>query len=132
MSARAPGPDVARGLGEALRAAGHTLADLVRVRGALFALEVREELHRRQHMLALAVLAAVFLQLALLMLAALVVSAFWDTYRNAALLAMGVLYLACGAATLLRLRRTANESPAPFAATSHELAQDLAAWRSPP
>ena len=68
-----------------LRALIATLGELLRVRGALIGVELREEFERRRQMLVMAVLAAVFLHMALLVLTALVVVAFWDTYRVIAL-----------------------------------------------
>jgi uncharacterized membrane protein YqjE len=131
MNLPSPGSPASGGLLEALRAMGGTLNEVVRVRGELFALELREEMQRRKRMLVLATLGVVFLHTALLLLTLLVAVAYWDTYRLGAIAAMGALYLACGAAALLRLRLEAAASPAPFAATLGELDEDLAQLRSP-
>ena len=131
MSAGPTASPAPRGLLDALRAIGGTLNDIVRVRGALFGVELREEVERRKHMLVLAALGVAFLHMALLLLTLLVVAAFWDTHRVGAIGAMAALYLACGAGALVRLRVNAEASPAPFAATLGELDQDLAGLRPP-
>ena len=119
-------PAARRGLVDALRVFGRTLNETLQVRGALFALELREEVDRRKTMLLLAALGAAFLHLALLLLALLVVVAFWDTHRIAATGAMAALYLACGMGALLALRAQLATSPAPFAASLDEIRHDLA------
>jgi uncharacterized membrane protein YqjE len=125
MSARPSGSPASGGLMDALRAIGATLGEVVRVRGALFAVELREELQRGKHMLALAVLGVALLHMALVLLTLLVVVVFWDSHRIAAIGAMAALYLAGGAAAFLGLRAKAA-SPAPFAASLGELEEDLA------
>ena len=125
MSARPLAPPASGGLLDALRAIGATLNEIVRVRGALFSVELREEIERRKHMLALAVLGVAFLHMALLLLTFLVAVVFWDTHRVAAIGAMTALYLACGGAAFIRLRVNVAASPAPFAGTLGELDRDL-------
>lgn len=129
MPADAP---ASRGLLEALRAVGGTLNEIVRIRGALFAVELGEEVERRKQMLVLAALGVVFLHTAFLLVTFLVAVVFWDTYRVAAIGAMAVVYLACGAAAFIRLRARIAASPEPFAATRGELRRDLAQVRSSP
>jgi uncharacterized membrane protein YqjE len=115
----------------ALRSMGGTLTEILQTRGALFAVELREEIERRKRMLALAALGFAFLHTALLLVTLLVAVVFWDTHRVAAIVAMTALYLLCGAFALRRLAREAEASPAPFAATLGELEQDLASMRAP-
>jgi uncharacterized membrane protein YqjE len=122
----APAEPAARGLLDALRAIGSTLNEMVRVRGSLFAVELREEVQRRKEMLALAVVGVVCLHLALVLLTLLVAVVFWDTYRIAAIGAMTGIYLACGAIAFAKLRSRIAASPDPFAATLGELERDLA------
>jgi uncharacterized membrane protein YqjE len=119
------------GLIGALRSMGATVTEILQTRGALFAVELREEIERRKRMLALAAVGFAFLHTALLLATLLVAVVFWDTYRVAAIAAMTVLYLGCGIATLRRLTAQAESSPAPFAATLGELEQDLASVRAP-
>lgn len=132
MNARHPEAPAAGGLVDALRAVAATLNEIVRVRGALFALELREEVVRRKRMLVLAVIAIGCLHMALLVLTLFVAVVFWDTHRIGAIGAMAALYLACGAAALARLRVEARASPAPFAATLGEIGRDLAEFGPTP
>jgi len=118
------------GVLEALKAIGATLEDTVRLRGALFALELREELERRKSRLVLAVAAGVLLHMAFVLATALVVVALWDTHRVAAIAAMAALYLAGGGALLLFIRAKAAASPDPFAGTLRGLDCDAATLRS--
>lgn len=130
MSARPLGSPAAGGLLDALRALGATLNEAVRVRGALFAVELREEVERRKHRLILVALGVTCLHMALVLLTILVAAVFWDTYRIAALGAMAALYLGCAAAAFVRLRAEVAASPAPFAASLSELDRDLAEFGS--
>ena len=130
MSVR-PSPPAPGGLLDALRAIGVTLNEIVRVRGALFAVELGEEIERRRHALILAGLAAAFLHMALLLVTLFVVAIFWDTHRVAAIGLAAVLYLACGAGALIRYRIHDARSPLPFEATLGELERDLAGLRAP-
>jgi len=120
-----------RGLLGALHSMGQTLTEILQTRGALFAVELREEIERRKRMLALAALGFAFLHTALLLVTLLVAVVFWDTHRVAAIVAMTALYLGCGAVALRQLTAEAEASPAPFAATLGELDQDLASLRAP-
>ena len=89
-----------RGLLGALHSMGQTLTEILQTRGALFAVELREEIERRKRMLALAALGFAFLHTALLLVTLLVAVVFWDTHRVAAIVAMTALYLGCGAVAL--------------------------------
>lgn len=131
MSTPATSPAPPAGLLDALRAMGRTLNEILRVRGALLAVEVREEIARRRDMLLLAAIAFGFLHMALLLVTLLVAIVFWDSHRVAAVAAMAALYLGCGAAAVLRLRGDAAASPAPFAASLAEIDQDLGGPRGP-
>ena len=130
MSVVSAGVPASGGLMYALRAIGGTLNEVVRVRGALFAVELREEVERRKHMLLLAAFATAFLHTALLLLTLFIAVVFWDTYRVAAIGAMTIVYLLCGTVALMRLRVAIAESPGPFAASLGELKRDLAEMRS--
>ena len=132
MGATPSGLPPPRGLLEALRAFGATLNEMVRVRGDLFAVELREEVQRRKEMLVLAVVGAALLHTALLLLTFLVAVVFWDTYRVPAIGAMAIVYVSCGAAAFMRLRARIAASPDPFAASLRELQRDLAELRSSP
>ena len=131
MSQRPAAPPATSGLLDALRAVGATLNEIVHVRGALFAVELREEVQRRKQMLVLAVLGVALLHMAFLLLTLLVAVVFWDTHRVGAIAALAALYLGCGVAAFQRLRAEAAASPGPFAATLGELDRDLAGLRPP-
>jgi uncharacterized membrane protein YqjE len=126
MSVRSTPAPASAGLSDSLRAMGATLAEILQVRGALFALELQEEIDRRRSMLLLAVAGGVLLHMALLLAIALVVVAFWETHRLAALATMLAVCLGTGALLLARLRHAIAASPVPFADTRSELTRDLA------
>ena len=132
MSSLASVPRTTTGLFDALRAMGATLEETLRVRGALFAVELREEVERRKSHLALALAAGVLLHTAFLLATALVAVLFWETHRVAAIAAMAALYVSAGAAVLVTLRARAAASPDPFADTLRELDRDLASLRRSP
>jgi uncharacterized membrane protein YqjE len=129
MSARPASAPASGGLRDALRAIGATLSDIVRVRGELFAVELREDIERRKHLLVLAIAGVALIHMAFILLTLFVTVFFWETHRLAAIAVMAALYLACGAFAFIRLRSAAAASPAPFAATLRELDQDLAGLR---
>jgi len=130
VSAISPPRPAAPGVLEALKAIGATLEDTVRLRGALFALELREEAARRKSRLVLAVAAGILLHTALLLATALVAVVLWDTHRVAAIAVMAALYFTGGAALLVFLRAKAAASPDPFAGTLRALDRDAATLRS--
>ena len=115
----------------ALLAAGGRLADIACVRMELAAVELAEEIERRKQQFVLGALGLVFTYTALLLATFLVAAVFWDTHRLAALGALALAHLACGAGALVALRKRVRTAPAPFAATRNEFALDLAAWREP-
>jgi uncharacterized membrane protein YqjE len=118
-----------RGPIESLRSMGSTLAALAQTRLELALVELREEGERRKAMLVLGAVAGVFLTLALLLLAFLVVVAFWETHRMAAILGVTVIYGGVGFGALLRLRASQAAAPSPFEATLAELRKDIEALR---
>ncbi|HXZ48831.1 MAG TPA: phage holin family protein [Usitatibacter sp.] len=112
------------GLGASLRALGATLLEMLGTRAELAVIELREEADRRKEGLALAMVAGIFLALAMLLAALFVVLVFWDTHRLAALAGVTALYLAISAAAFLRMRARERAAPPPFEATLRELAAD--------
>lgn len=114
-----------RGPVESVRTLGATLVALLRVRVELIAIELREEVERRKHLLMLALLAALFLACALMLLAFFVVVFFWDTYRLTAIACVTLIYLGVGGWAFLRFRSFLAESPPAFAATLKEFENDL-------
>ena len=113
------------GLVGSLQNLGATVLALIRTRIELVATELAEEKERRKEMLVLAVTAALFLALGLLLVAFLVVVLFWDSYRIIAIGGVTLLYLGIGAWALLKLRRKVRESPPLFAATLAEFEHDM-------
>ena len=132
MSASASATPVAAGLLAALRAVGATLEETLRIRGALFAVELREEIERRKAQLLVALAAGALLHTAFLLVTALVAALFWDTHRVAAMGSMAALYLLGGSILLVRLRARAAAGPDPFGETLREFERDLAALRQSP
>jgi uncharacterized membrane protein YqjE len=100
------------------------LVGMVHTRLNLLAVELMEEKSRIWLMLVLTALSLLFAFMALLMLSALVIVAFWDEHR---MLAMGGLlgfYVAAAIAALLMLRQKARMGSKLFAGTLGELAKD--------
>lgn len=132
MASHAPVMASSGGLFDSLGGIGTTLGEMLRVRGSLLAVELKEEIERRKQMLVLALIGAALLHAAFLLLTLLVLAAFWDTYRLAAIGSAAAIYFACGLAALARLRASIAMHPAPFAASRGELAKDLAALGARP
>jgi len=132
MNARDTATPAPIGLLAALRAFGATLCEAAGIRGSLFAIELREEVERRKAMLLLVAASVVCLHMALLLVTALVVIAFWETNRAAAVGGLAALFLGLGVAALAVLRARIAASPVPFAATRDELERDLEQLRASP
>jgi uncharacterized membrane protein YqjE len=126
-----PVPGAPGGLSAALRNVAGTLNEILRIRGALFAVELGEEVERRKRLLVLAALAFAFFHTALLLFTLFIAVVFWDTHRIAATGAMAALYLGFGAAAIMRFRRESAASPPAFAASLGELDRDLSGLRAP-
>ncbi|MGE0358042.1 MAG: phage holin family protein [Burkholderiales bacterium] len=110
---------------DSARALGSSFLALLGTRVELAALEFKEEAARRKRLAVLALVAAVFLGVALVLLAFLVVVFFWDTHRLAAIAGVTLAYAAVGAGAFLRLRAVLKDSPPPFSATLEEFRRDL-------
>lgn len=110
---------------DSARALGASFLALLGTRVELAALEFKEEAARRKRLAALALVAAVFLGVALILLAFLVVVFFWDAHRIAAIAGVTLAYAAVGAGAFLRLRAILRDSPPPFSATLEEFRRDL-------
>lgn len=124
MSDGTPGNAPPAGLRQALARAGAATVELVRTRIELATLEFAEERERAKLRLILAVVAATFFAFAVLCASALVVLAFWDTHRMAAIAAVTLLHLAIGVGALLGMRASQRSAPPPFQATLAELERD--------
>ena len=115
---------------DSLRAVAGALVELAGTRIELALVELREQGELRKQLLVLAVTAVLFLSMAALLLAGLVVVFFWDMHRLAAAGGMTLLYLALGLAALARLRHRERNAPHPFEATLAELARDAELLRA--
>jgi uncharacterized membrane protein YqjE len=113
-------------LAHTLRAIGGNLQELACTRAGIFAIELGEEARRGAEAFALAAAAIAFLHAALLLTAAVVVIAFWDTHRLAAAAAMALLYAAGAVAGIIRLRQRLAGMRDAFPATREEFRQDFA------
>lgn len=110
---------------ESARALGTSMLAWLDVRAELAALELREQAGLGRRAALLAAVAAVFLAMAVLLLAFLVVVYFWDTHRMAAIAGVTLAYSGIGAWAVLRLRALLRDSPPPFGATLAEFRKDL-------
>lgn len=121
MSAEAPGAS-ASGLRGGLGRLVASLVGLAHTRFELAALELGEERERLLGRLVLALIAVVGFSGTLLAVTALVVIAFWDTHRIAAIVGVAIFYLLVGCWAAWRLM-SAPPAP-PFAATLQTLEKD--------
>jgi uncharacterized membrane protein YqjE len=97
---------------------------MAKTRLGLLAVEARLELNRIWPLLAVTVLALIFVAMALLMLSLLVIVAYWETSRLLAIGCLLGLYVAATAATLLILQRRARNASSLFATSLSELSKD--------
>jgi uncharacterized membrane protein YqjE len=117
------------GLGSSLRGLGNSLLALLRVRAELLGIELAEEKERLRATLILAVVAAIFLALAVQVLSFLVIVVCWDTYRLQAIVGVVVVYVLIAALAAWWIRRLWRTGAPPFAATLLELRNDLEAMQ---
>ena len=110
----------------ALRAIGTSLGEMACARAGIFAIELQDEARRGTETIAFAVAATAFLHVALVLVAAAVVIAFWDTHRLAAAAGMAFLYAGCGVASFAHLRTRLAGLRDAFPATREEFRQDFA------
>lgn len=112
------------GLRAAIASLGTSLLGLAHTRLSLAAIEFDEERTRLLERLLLTLVALVCFAAAALVLSALIVVCFWDTWRIAALVAVLGAWLLAGGAAVWRLRTAQQVAPTPFAATLAELERD--------
>jgi uncharacterized membrane protein YqjE len=98
--------------------------EMVRTRLKLFALDFEEERGRFISLLLMGGLALIFAGCALLMVILLIVVAFWETHRFAAIGSLLVVFLVLSVGLGYYLRRTIALAPPPFAATLQEIERD--------
>jgi uncharacterized membrane protein YqjE len=100
------------------------VVSMAKTRLSLLAVEARLELSRIRLLLALTVLALMFVAMSLLMLSLLVIMAYWETSRLLAICSLLGLYVAATTATLLILRHKAKRASSLFAASLSEFSRD--------
>jgi len=119
-----------KGLFGSLKGLASTFLVLVRTRAELIAVELQEERERIKEIFVLAVLAAIFCSLGLLLLALLVVALFWDSYRWFSFSAVTLIFLALGVWALVCLYGRLRANPPILPATLSELDHDLDGLKS--
>jgi uncharacterized membrane protein YqjE len=124
MTQRQPAPQPG-GLFHSAKSLLPTALALVRTRLELFGVELAEEKGRLIGIAVLGIVAAVCLAMALLLLNIVVMVAFWDTHRWAALACLAGLYLLVALVCALKLRAALRAQPMVFAATLDELKRDI-------
>ncbi|MEZ5602880.1 MAG: phage holin family protein [Burkholderiaceae bacterium] len=105
------------------------LLEIIETRLELFGADIELQAERLRRVAVLLLAGLLFLALALVFGSVLVIAAFWDTYRLAAIAAVGAVHLAAGIGCLLWLRHLVRAGPRPFDATIAELRQDIARLR---
>ncbi|MFO1300231.1 MAG: phage holin family protein [Burkholderiaceae bacterium] len=105
------------------------LLEILETRLELVGADIELQAERLRRIAILLLAGLLFLALALVFGSVLVIAAFWDTHRLAAIAAVGAVHLAAGIGCLLWLRRLVRAGPRPFDATIAELRQDIARLR---
>lgn len=114
------------GLLASLKTLSTSLLSIVQTRLELLSTDVAEE-RERLVILLVAVLGALFcLGVGLVLLAMLIVVAFWDTHRLAALATLTAVFLSAGAGAGWLAVYKLRSQPRPFAASLSELSKDRA------
>jgi len=112
------------GLRASLRHLGVSVLGAVHTRLSLAGIEIEEEIQRLVGLLMLAMAALLLAALGLLVLTFLVVALFWDSYRIAAFVGLGLVYLGLAALLGVRLRTILRTRPPVLEATLAELEKD--------
>jgi|SRR5688572_7813150 uncharacterized membrane protein YqjE len=97
---------------------------MARTRLGLLAVEARLELNSIWLLLALTVLALIFVAMFLLMLSLLVITAYWETSRLLAIDSLLGLYVAATTVPLLTLRHKEKSASSLFAASPSDPSKD--------
>jgi uncharacterized membrane protein YqjE len=113
-----------RGFRGAVEALGGALLGLLHTRLSLAAVELDEVRQRALERLVVVLVAAVCFAFALLGASALVVVAFWDTNRVAALCILILVYIVVGLLALWRLASRGRTERPPFAETIAQFERD--------
>ncbi len=127
MNARADGGG--DGLLARVRAIVSGLLEILETRLELVGADLELQTGRFRVIAALLLAGLLFLALALVFASVLVIAAFWDTHRLAAIAGVMAFHLLAGLACLLALRQRVRNGPRPFEATIGELRRDIARLR---
>lgn len=104
---------------------------LLQTRLELLGIELAEERERLVAMLFLGLVAVMLAMMALISLTALIVVAFWDSYRWQVLVGITAVYALGALICALRARRGLREAPIAFEATLKEFEKDREMFREP-
>jgi len=113
------------GLFDSLRALIATLVAMAHTRVELFGTEVEEELHRVVALVVGSMIVLALASLALLFSALVVVAAFWDTHRVAAVACVAVGFIALAGLSYFAVRERTRRRSRLLSATLGELEHDL-------
>jgi len=113
------------GLFDSLRALIATLVAMAHTRVELFGTEVEEELHRVVALVVGSMIVLALASLALLFSALVVIAAFWDTHRVAAVASVAVGFIALAGLSYFAVRERTRRRSRLLSATLGELEQDL-------
>ena len=118
------------GLFASVRTLLGTLLGIVHTRLELLITELEEERLRLGKMLLYGFLALFFFGLGVLLLSVLVIAAFWDTYRLAAIAVVAAIHLGVAYLFVECLRQQVKSKPRMFAASLAEFSKDRAVLES--
>lgn len=113
------------GLMESLKRLVSTLLTIVQTRLGLLSNELEEERLRIRQIILLGIIAAFFLGLSIILLAALLVVVFWENYRIPVLGCLAVSFLIAGLFALKELYRVEKERSRLFSDSLSELSKDI-------
>ena len=115
------------GLFSSVRALFGTLLGIAQTRLELLVTELEQERLHLGKLLLYGFLALFFFGLGVMLLSALNVAAFWDSYRLGAMAVLAVVYLGIAFICTVVLRQQARRKPRLFSASIAELGKDRAA-----
>jgi len=115
------------GLFTSVRALLGTLLGIAQTRLELLVTELEQERLHLGKLLLYGFLALFFFGLGVMLLSALIVAAFWDSYRLGAIAVLALVYLGIAFICTAVLRQQARRKPRLFSASIAELGKDRAA-----
>lgn len=113
------------GLFESLKNLSVSLVGIVQTRLELLSVDIAEERVHQTAQIVLALLALFCFGVGIVLLSILIVFAFWESHRLAALGGLAVIFLATGAGVVWFALHKARTKPKLFQASLAELAKDL-------